>query len=278
MLPDNTAKDRDYILEYKSIEIGDLSRENILGVPIDNVSRDEAVAVILDLVEKQEGPHHVLFMDPIKLMQLRPGKKLAPYVENARLVLSDGAGLTWAAEKLGSSLKERIPLIATLMDVVRLAEKKELTIYLLGSKLEYLERVFFNLQRSFPGVRIIGRQSGFFDPEREALIKESLRKSSPDIVFIGMGFPHQEKWISENLDSFSRAVVFSVDGALDVLSGRERKAPDYFQLRGLAWLWRIISRPWHVIKVFYTIQFYILTGWRAMRRNRALKKESQQAS
>lgn len=268
MTIESAKEDRDYLLEYKSIDLTSLRREDLLDAPIDNVSRDEAIAAALDMIEKRSGPHHILFLDPIKLMRLRSNRKLSFIFDQARLILPDGAGLVWAARKLGRPLKERIPMIAFIMDLVRLAAKNDLTIYLLGSRMENLERVFFNLTRSFPGVRIIGRQEGYFTREREMLIKESLRKSAPDIILIGMGFPYQEIWIRDNWQYLSHGIVVGVDGSFDVLAGKEKKAPDWFQLRGMAWLWRTITRPYLLDRVFATMHFYLATYWRSFRRKK----------
>lgn len=266
IIPVVTAKeDRDYLLEYKSINLRRLRRARLLDILVDNVSRDEAVAVILDLIEKKSGPHHILFIDPLKLMKMRPGCRHHKYADKARLVLADGAGIGWAAAKLGESLKERIPMISLLMDVVRLAEKKEMTIYLLGSRVEFLDRVFFNLQRSFPGIRIIGRQGGNFDEQREKMIKESLRKSSPDIILLGMGYPRQEEWIFQNRDSLSRAVVFGVDEAFNILCGRDKPAPDWFQIRGLTWLWEMMKSPWNLANHWRLFKFIMLTQFRSLK-------------
>ncbi len=266
--PISAKEDRDYLLEYKSINLGALDRHDVLDVPVDNLSRDEAVAVVLDLIEKKKGPYHVLFVDPLKLMRIRPGRKLSYIADQARLILPDGAGVCWAARRLGLPLKERIPMIAFIMDLIRVSVKKEFTIYLLGSRFEHLERVFINLQKSFPGVRIIGRQGGHFDAERETLIKESIRKSSPDVIFLGMGFPVQEEWMRENWQQLSRAVVIGVDGAFDVLSGKEKKAPDWAQVRGLAWFWRTITRPLYLDRVFLTLAFFLLTFFRSLRQKK----------
>lgn len=262
----SAKEDRDYLLDYKSIDLSSIRREDILDVPVDNINRDEAVALILEMIENRSGPHHVLFLDPIKLMRLRRSKKLRHILDDARLVLADGAGIGWAAARLGTPLKERIPMIAMIMDIVRLAWKQEYTIYLLGSRMEYLERVFFNMQRSFPGVRIIGRQEGYFGGEREALVKESLRKSAPDIIFLGMGFPTQEQWLHENKEYLSRSVVIGVDGAFDILSGKEKKAPDWFQTRGLAWFWRTLARPLYIDRMFAVFFFFVMTLWRSFRK------------
>ena len=250
-----------------------MKRTELLGLPIDNITRDEAVAAILELIEKKNGPHHVLFTDPLKLMRMRGAKSKLRFVpEQARLILADGSGLQWASEKLGEPLVERVPMMALLMDVIRLAEKTELTIYLLGSKPDYLERVFFNLQRSFPEIRIIGRQSGHFDERRETLVKESLRKSSPDIIFLGMGFPLQETWIRDNAEFLGKAVVIGVDGAFDSLSGLEKKSPDWFTLNGLTWLWRAMIKPWYLDRLFYILRFYVTVLWKSFRQNREQQK------
>lgn len=260
----SSAHERDYLLDYKSVDVDSLERVDILGVPVDNVSRDEAVAVILDCVEKKKGPYHVFFVDPVKLMRVRPGKSTGFVSAQARLILPDGAGIQWAAEKLGRPLKERIAMISLIIDLMRAAWKKNLTVYLLGSKMENVEKITLNWQRIFPGIRIIGRQGGYFNDERERLIKESMRKSSPDIVLLGMGFPRQEKWIQDNWQHLSNAVVIGVDGSFGILSGKERKAPDFFQVRGLLWFWRTIARPWMVGRWLNMTGYFIYAFFRSI--------------
>lgn len=261
-----SSRDRDYLLDYKSIDIHSLQKVDLLDVPLDNVNRDEAVALLLDYIEKKSASRFVLFVDPIKLMRIRPKRKLSYIRENADLILADGAGLQWAAAKMGNPIKERIPMMSLIIDLIRAASMKNHTIYFLGSKQERLEKITKNLQRIFPEVRIIGRQGGYFNSTREALIKESIRKSEPDIIFIGMGFPRQEKWIIENRQLFHNSVLIGIDGAFDILSGQKKKAPDYFQLRGYAYIWRILSRPYRLDRMWYLMVFYFLTMVRGNRK------------
>jgi N-acetylglucosaminyldiphosphoundecaprenol N-acetyl-beta-D-mannosaminyltransferase len=260
--------DKDYLLEYKTFDLKTIVTSDILDVPVHNAGRDEAVALILDLIEKKTGPHHVLLLDPVKLMRVRPGKKYHSIARDARYVFADGAGLEWAASKLGNPLKDRIPMISLIMDLIRVAWKTDLTIYFLGSKSENLDKIYTNLSRVYPGLRIIGRQSGFFSKERELLIKESIRKSSPDIIFIGMGFPLQEKWLRDNWEDLAKAVVIGIDGSFDILSGTNRKAPDKIQLSGSAWLWRTFTRPYLLGRLFRVFQFYIMTVFRSIKNKR----------
>ncbi|HMV43012.1 MAG TPA: WecB/TagA/CpsF family glycosyltransferase, partial [Leptospiraceae bacterium] len=142
------------------------------------------------------------------------------------------------------------------------------TLFFLGSKEDIIERLFFNLIRHFPEIRIVGRHSGYLNDARELMVKEAIRKTNPDIIIIGMDFPRQEVWIENNTGYFGKSIVIGVWGNLDTLSGQIKKAPDYFQLRGLTWLWRIFVRPYRLDKIYNTIQFYssiLLENWKLKR-------------
>ncbi len=262
----NSSKDeRDILLEYQNIDTSNLTKLPILEVPMDNVTTDEVVAKISRIIEKKQGMHHVLFLDPIKLMRMRPNKSMHRIVEKAGTILAEGAGLSWMS---GGRLKERVTPIALMMDLIRLAEIKGFTLFFFGGRDEIVERVFFNLTHHFPKIRIVGRQAGHLDRPREMRVKEAIRKTSPDIIFIAMDFPDQEIWIENNTGYFGNAIVIGVGGSLDVLSGLEKKAPDYFKLKGLTWLWRILTRPYRLQRIWEAF-YFLLLGLRERFRNKS---------
>lgn len=254
----SSKEERDFILEYKSIDLKSLGKISLSGIGFDNVTIDESIAKVISFIEKKESYEHILFLDPIKFMYMRKGAKLFRITEKASMILAEGAGLGWAAKRIGNPLKERISVIGFMMDMIRMAEKKNFTIFLLGSKETMIEKVFFNLMRHFPELRIVGRHSGHMNPQRELMVKEAIRKTSPDIIFLGLDFPLQEIWIENNTGYLGKSIVVGVGGAFDVLSGKTKKAPDYFQLKGLTWLWRIISKPYRINRVIKLIHFCIL--------------------
>lgn len=252
----NSSKDeRDILLEYQNIDVSKLETLKVLGIPIDNVTTDEAIAKLFRVLEKKEGMHHVLFLDPIKLMRMRPKKSLHRIAEKAGTILVEGAGIGWMSS---GRLKERVTPIAVMMDLIRLAELKEFTAFIFGAKDEIVERIYFNLTRHFPKVRIVGRHAGHLDRQREMRVKEAIRKTGPDIIFLAMDFPDQEIWIENNTGYFGKAVVIGVGGALDMLSGADKKAPEWFKERGLIWLWRIIARPYRIQRMWETFYFILL--------------------
>lgn len=202
-------------------------------------------------------------------MSVRKGKKLHRITEKATMILAEGAGLQWAAARLGKVLKDRISTIALMMDLVRLCELRNYSIFMLGGKEDVIEKVYFTLSRHFPGVRIVGRHAGYMNPQRELMVKESIRKTSPNLIFLAMDFPEQEIWIENNTAFFGHSVIIGVSGSLDILSGKVRKAPNFFKLRGLIWLWRILSKPWRLFRFFRMVQFFTVVFFKSLFRKKS---------
>jgi N-acetylglucosaminyldiphosphoundecaprenol N-acetyl-beta-D-mannosaminyltransferase len=260
-----SPQEKDDLFDYKDIDTSLLTRFELEGVPFDDVSRDEAVAKIIQLIEKASTHSHVLFLDPPKFMKMKSGKKLNRIPKKASLVLHDEAGIRWAANQCGINCKERVTTIGVLMDLFRYSEKKDFTVFFLGSREHILERLNFILVRRFPNLRIVGRQYGHFSKPREAMIKEVIRKSCPDVILFAMDSPEQELWIENNTDCFGKAVVIGVSGTFDVLSGLVKKSPTFFYERGLTWLWRTISQPWRIGRVMNILHFYLLFTYRGFK-------------
>ena len=143
------------------------------------------------------------------------------------------------------------------MDIVRIAELKEYSIFLVGGKPEIVEKAFFNIRKSFPKIRIVGRHGGYFSPEREKSVVEAMRKSEANIIFVGLGFPREEQWIYKIRKEFANTVIISVGGNIDIISGEVKKAPAFFMHRGLEWFYRIITRPWRYGRLIRIAMFFL---------------------
>lgn len=266
--------ERDLLLEYSKINVHNLTKVNLCGIEFDNVNIDEAVAAIKYFIDKKDHFHHILLLDPVKLIYFMPGKKFSYIAEKADMILAEGAGIAWASNTMNKPLKERIPAIGLMMDIFRMAEIKNYTIFLYGSKDEIIERVYFILTRHFPKIRIVGRHAGHLKPQRELMVKESIRKTSPDIIFIAKNFLEQEKWIEENAEYLGNSVVIGVNGSFDILSGRVKKAPDYFKTKGLIWLWRIFVKPWRIVRLVNLVHFFLLVIYNSFKNKKDQKSKS----
>lgn len=253
---DSYKEERDLILEYNQVSLDDASIVNIQGTGIDNLTRQQAIVKVMNMI-RDGGVHHIVPLDPYKVQRIKSNADLSLISSKTDMHLGSGAGLPWAARRLRSPLKERISALSFMMDLVRIAEIKEYSIFIVGAKPEIVEKAFANIRKSFPKIRIVGRHGGYFDQEREHSVIEAMRKSEPDIIFVGLGFPKELKWIYKVKNQFTDAVFIGIGGSIDVISGDIRKAPAYFMEHGLDWFYRIITRPWRIGRLFRIMQFYV---------------------
>jgi len=261
---DSYKEDRDLILEYNQTSLADVNLVNILGIGIDNCTRQQAVVKVLRMIE-EGGVHHVMALNPYKLHRLITNNDLNLIASKADLKIAVGAGLPWAASFLGKPLKERIHFVSFLMDIIRIAEIKEITIFMVGAKPEIIEQAYANIKKSFPMIRIVGRHGGYFNKERASNVIEAMRKSEAQIILVGLGFPKEDKWIYQIKNQFKNTVFIGIDGSIDIISGQKHKAPAFFMEKGLDWFYRIITRPWRYLRLLRLLLFYIQVVWQKIR-------------
>lgn len=248
-------EERDLLLEYNQVDLSDVGIVNLHGIAINSCSRTQAVVQIMKLIEDKEV-HNIISLDPYKLQKIRSSADLQLISNRADMHIPSGGGLEWACRILKKPIKERISILSLMMDIVRIAEIKEYSIFLVGAKPEIVEKTFFNIKKSFPDIRIVGRHGGYFSKEREKSVIEAMRKSQPDIVFVGLGFPKENEWIHKIRNEFTNTVFIGVGGSIDTISGEIKKAPDFFMERGFDWLYRVITKPWRIGKLYRTFTFY----------------------
>jgi N-acetylglucosaminyldiphosphoundecaprenol N-acetyl-beta-D-mannosaminyltransferase len=99
------------------------------------------------------------------------------------------------------------------------------------------------LVRRYPGLRIVGRRNGYFQPEEVPAIVDEINASGAKILFVALGSPRQERWIAENLPRLSVHVIQGIGGTLDTLTGHVKRAPRAFQKMHLEWFYRLASDP-----------------------------------
>lgn len=214
----------------------------ILGVGVDALTMTETCEQIEQFV--REGlPRHVVTADASALVLANRDADFLSIVQNASLVTADGAGVLWASRKLREPLPERVSGVDLVEELCRLSAEKGYRLFLLGSAPGVAEIAREKLCAKYPGANIVGTFHGFFSMKEEPLIVERIRNSQPDILFVGMGMPKQEIFISRNLYALNAKVAIGVGGSFDVLSGRVKRAPYFLRKMRLEWLWRLILNP-----------------------------------
>ena len=215
----------------------------LYGVKIDNLTKDAAVYHAL----RATGEPCVVFTpNALMLERARREAELTKLLNRASLSLPDGAGVLWAAEKMGTPLAERVAGIDFGAEILFRAERAGLRVFLLGGGDGVAERAAENLRKKHPRLCICGTTWGYFDKTGEENMRtiSYIRACRPDVLFVCMGFPVQERWVIENLHHLTDIrVIACLGGSLDVWSGDLRRAPLWMSRMGTEWLWRMLRQP-----------------------------------
>ena len=215
----------------------------LYGVKIDNVTKEEAVYRSL----RDTGEPCVVFTpNALMLERCRKDARLAQLLGRASLSLPDGAGVLWAAEKMGTPLRERVAGIDFGAELLFRAERAGLRVFLLGGGEGVAERAAENLLKKHPRLCICGTTWGYFDQngEENTRVISYIRACRPHILFVCMGFPVQERWVTENLHLLTDIrTIACLGGSLDVWAGMLQRAPVWMSRAGLEWFWRMTHQP-----------------------------------
>jgi N-acetylglucosaminyldiphosphoundecaprenol N-acetyl-beta-D-mannosaminyltransferase len=225
-----------------------MDRVKISDIFIDNLEWDRVVNVIEKSIKSQKA-HQIVTANSLMVNCVERDPELKEAFHNADLVLADSIGIVWASEFLGYGKLARIPGVDLMLKFCGLAALRGYSIYLLGSREFVLKKAAENIEKKFPGLRIVGMHHGYFGEGEESRILKEIRNLKPDLLFVGIGTPRGEKWIYENLEELNVPVCMGIGGSLDVISGRLRRAPRWLCQRGFEWIYRLLEEPWRIVRL-----------------------------
>lgn len=181
------------------------------------------------------------------IMKLQMDSEFYQVYQDADLVIADGMPIIWASKILGKPLKEKV----SGSDIIPLLSKhfaqKQYKIFFLGAASGIAQKAAENLIKQYPEMKIVGTYSpsyGFENNNEEIrIIIDMIKTAKPDILFVGVGAPKQEKWIHKYYKEINVPVSIGVGASLDFLAGNIKRAPLIMQKTGLEWFWRLMQEP-----------------------------------
>jgi N-acetylglucosaminyldiphosphoundecaprenol N-acetyl-beta-D-mannosaminyltransferase len=230
----------------------------ILGVDIDNITLTEAGEITKELINKSNKACQIIVAPNTEfIMQAQKDKEFFDILKQAKLATPDSVGVTIGAKLQNKKFKERIPGQAYFREVFRVAEKEGFTIYLLGGKDDVPIKAKEKLEKDFPNAKIVGVHEGFFEKDSEEDVIKEINALEPNILFVAMGAPRQEKWIYKNKDKLKVDVSAGQGGTFDYEAGKIQRAPVIFQKLGIEWFWRLLKQPSRIIRMLVLPQYLI---------------------
>src|SRR5215208_4201918 len=224
----------------------DVRMREILGLPIAMTDYTEAMDVMDGMIARgQRGYVCATAVHAVMVAQNDPEMRAA--LQGSTLTVPDGMPLVWAANALGEDLNDRVYGPELMLRYCERSRDKGHRIFLYGGRDQgSLAQLTLNLRLRFPGIKVVGGYSPPFralTDEEDNAIAEQINAAQPDIVWVGIGVPKQEKWMARMRDRIEAPVLAAVGAAFDFHAGRVSMAPEWMQNRGLEWTYRIAQEP-----------------------------------
>lgn len=231
----------------------------ILGIEIDNVTLEEAGEITKHLIENSHKTCELIVAPNVEfIMKAQKDAEFFHILNSAQLATPDSIGVEIAAKLQKNPLKQRIPGQAYFRKVLEIGQKKGWTFYFLGGKKNTAERAMENVKKMYPEVNIVGCHQGYFeDKSQEEKVIEEINFLKPNVLFVAMGAPAQEKWIDQHKHELQVDVAAGQGGTFDYEAGNVKRAPKWIQKCGMEWLWRLILQPTRIRRMI-VLPIYLL--------------------
>lgn len=230
----------------------------ILGVNIDNITEEEVAIRTKELIEKSNKSCKLIVAPNVEfIMQAQKDKEFFDILQKAELATPDSIGVIIGGKLQKKPFKQRIPGQAYFRKILETSEKEGWTIYLLGGKGDIPLKTKQNVEKIYPNLKIVGYHEGYFEKDSEEDVIKQINKLQPNILFVALGAPRQEKWIAKNQSKLKVDVAAGQGGTFDYEAGNIKRAPKWIQKIGMEWFWRLILQPSR-IKRMSVLPVYLL--------------------
>lgn len=222
-------------------------RIDIDGLGFDDVTMGEATARIVELARMRDKARYVCTGNLDHLAIAAEDAEFKAAYDNADLVVADGAPVVWLSKLGGTPLKERVAGSDLFWTLGEASARDGVSLFFLGGMDGAADAAKAELERRYPGTRIVGTYcppfKTFNTQEEQDRIRDEVKAKDPDILLVAFGAPKQEKWIYKNRERLGVPVSIGVGGSFEMASGMLKRAPKWMQRAGLEWAYRFAQQP-----------------------------------
>lgn len=168
----------------------------ILGINIDNIDINEAGDITKNLIKNSNKSCEVVVAPNTEfIMMAQKDEEFFNILKDAKLATPDSVGVIIAGKLQKKPFKQRIPGQSYFRKVLEVGEKEGWTFYLLGGKDDVPKLTAEKVKQDFPNIKIVGFHEGYFEKDSEEKVIDEINSLKPNVLFVAMGAPLQEKWI-----------------------------------------------------------------------------------
>lgn len=222
-----------------------IARVDILGVGVSAVSLTDAVDEIARWVQ-QRKQHYVCVTGVHGIMESQRDPSLLKVHNDSGLTTPDGMPMVWAGRHAGADGMTRVYGPDLMLALCEKARHEGWASFFYGGKPGVPERLRDRLQSCFPGLQVVGCHSPPFrplTPQEDAQEVQRINDADPDLLWVGLSTPKQERWMAAHVDRVNAPALLGVGAAFDIHAGVLPQAPQWMQQRGLEWVYRLAREP-----------------------------------
>lgn len=223
-------------------------------------------------IEQNQGTH-VITLNAEMCMQAQKDQALNQFIKSADLVVPDGSGIELYFRLLRGQALYRYPGIELAADLLEsLDSQKKVAFY--GGKPEIVAAAAAYWRSQNPQLDLAIVQHGYVKGQALDDFLQQLQSVQPDLIFVGLGVPRQEFWITDHRHLCPHAVWIGVGGSYDIWSGSKDRAPLQMRNLHLEWLYRLYQEPWRWRRMTALPQFAWSSFWYGLKEQQSLKQSS----
>jgi len=223
----------------------DANAVNVLGVAVSPINMELALAQITQALEsRQKG--YVCVTGVHGVSEAQSDAEFRRILNRAFLCTPDGMPLVWVGRWQGHKQMDRVYGPDLMLAMMTLSEKTGWCHFFYGGANGTAQMLKTKFLQRFPKLRIVGACEPPFRPlnlDEQQKLREDLRRARPDIMWVGLSTPKQERFMAQYLDQLDVTLMFGVGAAFDFHAGKIRQAPKWMQRSGLEWLFRLGREP-----------------------------------
>lgn len=222
-----------------------MSEARILGLPVSLLAHDQVLQSVAERIQAREPGGYISITNTESMYHARRQAALGRYLQNAQHSLCDGVGVVVAGWFWGHRIKRYTGPIFQL-DCTAAGVERGWRHFYYGGKEGVAEEMARRLAARFPGTQCAGVYAPPFrelTAEEDEQIVAMINRARPDIVWVGLGLPKQEKWIADHIDRIEAPWMVGVGAAFDFHSGAVPWAPRAMRAAGLEWVFRLMLEP-----------------------------------
>ncbi|MDD3149271.1 MAG: WecB/TagA/CpsF family glycosyltransferase [Candidatus Gastranaerophilales bacterium] len=231
-------------------------KTNILGYPVDIINKNDAVDLICRYIEQKKSAH-VVTINPEMIFQANKNKQTENILKSAELVIPDGIGVVLSLKTKGINVKQ-VAGIEFSESLIQKCEENGYKTGFLGASEDIVNAAADEMLKKYSKLNISFIHDGYFNEEKETEIIEKLKTVNIQVLFVALGVPKQELWISSHRQDFPQTIMVGVGGSFDVWSKKIKRAPVFFRKFGLEWFYRLICQPSRFKRMFPTLPLFLV--------------------